>query len=75
MSVGKTDTLKEENRKLQNELQEALQLKLEAAQYGLRILEEKQHIQAQYDELVKKSEELHEEVQINWKNKALYSVE
>ncbi|KAF8564265.1 hypothetical protein P879_06195 [Paragonimus westermani] len=64
MSVENSDTLKEENRKLQSELQEALQLKLEAAQYGLRILEEKQHIQAQYDELVKKSEELHEEVQM-----------
>ncbi|CAH8568562.1 unnamed protein product [Dicrocoelium dendriticum] len=54
--------LKEENKKLQNALQDALQLKLEAAQYGLRILEEKQQLQAQYDELLRKFDDAGQEL-------------
>ncbi|KER23399.1 hypothetical protein T265_08723 [Opisthorchis viverrini] len=63
-SVGQ-DALREENRKLQTALQEALQLKQEAAQYGLRILEEKQLLQARFDELVRSSEEVQEELKLS----------
>ncbi|KAG5447187.1 Protein bicaudal D 2 [Clonorchis sinensis] len=65
MSCVGQDALREENRKLQTALQEALQLKQEAAQYGLRILEEKQLLQARFDELVRNSEEIQEELKLS----------
>ena len=45
------DDLHEEVVRLQNELEQAAHDKMQAAEYGLAVLEEKQHLQLQYDEL------------------------
>ena len=43
--------LKEEIERLQSELEQTTQEKVQAAEYGLAVLEEKQNLQVQYDEL------------------------
>ena len=43
--------LSEEITRLQNELETTTQEKVQAAEYGLAVLEEKQQLQQQYDEL------------------------
>lgn len=45
------DYLKSEVERLSNELQQACLEKVQAAEYGLAVLEEKQRLQEQYDEL------------------------
>ena len=45
------DQLREEIERLQTELDDTTQEKVQAAQYGLAVLEEKQNLQQQYDEL------------------------
>ena len=45
------DYLKSEVERLSNELQQACLEKVQAAKYGLAVLEEKQRLQEQYDEL------------------------
>ena len=45
------DYLKSEVERLNNELQQACLEKVQAAEYGLAVLEEKQRLQEQYDEL------------------------
>ncbi|KAA0195687.1 Protein bicaudal D [Fasciolopsis buskii] len=65
MAESKVHSLQEENRQLQNALREALQEKYEAAQYGLRLLEEKQQLQNQLEELEKRSEEVNRELKLS----------
>ena len=43
--------LSEETTRLQNELEQTTQEKVQAAEYGLAVLEEKQHLQHQFEEL------------------------
>ena len=45
------DQLKSEVERLSSELQQACLEKVQAAEYGLAVLEEKQRLQEQYDEL------------------------
>ena len=45
------EELKAEITRLQNELSETSREKVQAAEYGLAVLEERQQVQAQYDEL------------------------
>ena len=45
------EELRQELTRLQNELSETSQEKMQAAQYGLAVLEEKQQLQQQYEEL------------------------
>ena len=45
------DQLKSEVERLSTELQQACLEKVQAAEYGLAVLEEKQRLQEQYDEL------------------------
>ena len=45
------DQLKSEVERLNSELQQACLEKVQAAEYGLAVLEEKQRLQEQYDEL------------------------
>lgn len=45
------EQLKSEVERLSNELQQACVEKVQAAEYGLAVLEEKQRLQEQYDEL------------------------
>ena len=45
------DDLKGEVERLSAELAETTQQKLQAAQYGLEVLEEKQHLQQQFEDL------------------------
>ncbi|THD26606.1 BICD2 [Fasciola hepatica] len=65
MAGSSVQSLQEENRQLQNALKEALQEKYEAAQYGLRLLEEKQQLQNQVEELEKRSEEVNRELKLS----------
>ncbi|TPP56393.1 BICD2 [Fasciola gigantica] len=65
MAGSSVQSLQEENRQLQNALKEALQEKYEAAQYGLRLLEEKQQLQNQIEELEKRSEEVNRELKLS----------
>lgn len=48
---GTPDDLRQEIARLQNELTETTNEKLQAAQYGLAVLEEKQQLQQQCEEL------------------------
>ncbi len=54
-SAGSTDMsledLRREVERLQADLAETTQEKLQAAEYGLAVLEEKQQVQSQYEEL------------------------
>ena len=49
--MSPVEELKEEIQRLQSELEQTTQEKVQAAEYGLAVLEEKQNLQAQYDEL------------------------
>ncbi|VDP33363.1 unnamed protein product [Echinostoma caproni] len=66
MTEVSVHSLQEENRQLQNALKEALQEKCEAAQYGLRLLEEKQQLRAEEvnRELKLSKQVLHEQNEI-----------
>lgn len=57
-----TDMQKEVER-LSNELAETVREKVQAAEYGLVVLEEKQQLQAQYDELEAQCETLKTELE------------
>lgn len=49
--MGSIDQLKSEVERLSSELQQACLEKVQAAEYGLAVLDEKQRLQEQYDEL------------------------
>lgn len=49
--MSSIDQLKSEVERLSNELQQACLEKVQAAEYGLAVLEEKQRLQEQYEEL------------------------
>jgi len=51
MSYSTTEELCEEIKRLQNELDETTRQKIQAAEYGLAVLEEKQQLQQQCEEL------------------------
>jgi len=51
MSSSTTEDLYEEIMRLQNELEETSRQKVQAAEYGLAVLEEKQQLQQQCEEL------------------------
>jgi len=51
MSYSTTEELCEEIQRLQNELDETSRQKIQAAEYGLAVLEEKQQLQQQCEEL------------------------
>jgi len=51
MSYSTTEELCEEIKRLQNELDETSRQKIQAAEYGLAVLEEKQQLQQQCEEL------------------------
>ena len=50
-TMSTIEQLKSEVERLSNELQQACLEKVQAAEYGLAVLEEKQRLQEQYDEL------------------------
>lgn len=64
MSLSALDSCKEEIEQLQNSLKEALREKYEAAQYGLKLLEEKESLQAKLDESEEILTELRRELQL-----------
>jgi len=51
MMSSTTEDLCEEIKRLQNELEETSRQKIQAAEYGLAVLEEKQQLQQQCEEL------------------------
>jgi len=51
MSFSTSEELSEEIKRLQNELEETSRQKIQAAEYGLAVLEEKQQLQQQCEEL------------------------
>ena len=55
-------TLKQEVDRLTQELQQACQEKIQAAEYGLAVLEEKQQLQEKYDALIASNEQRRHEV-------------
>ncbi|CDS43167.1 conserved hypothetical protein [Echinococcus multilocularis] len=64
MSSSPLDNCREEIQQLQNSLKEALREKYEAAQCGLKLLEEKESLQAKLDESEELLEQLRRELQL-----------
>lgn len=64
MSSSDVNNYKEEIEQLQSSLKEALREKYEAAQYGLRLLEEKDSLQAKLDENEEVLAQLKRELQL-----------